>query len=505
MTETINVRGYDNNLGQQITGQAWDAALGEVVFVVPEVAWQGMNELHRRSLGDSGPFQLPAVEGMTPVEALQTYEKASGSILAQLWVDGPSRGNQVVTSIEEYTRNGGELAGLEGVLTSAALTADRDGGGADALQLAGGMLKQFGVSEHLGGGRELAPILEAGGERLAGLGKEALEKAAESVGGREVGNQLRAELDNVLGRSGEGNHGSGGGFNLGQVIVGAFEVALGGVVAAAFPTAGGAIIHDGGTQIVEGLGQGRHGSDTPAGTEHAPGVRAVETHYEKETVTIEKPDGTKETKIKESYHTSSISTETRPKGGGGETKCWDEAGGGFDPVTGEPIPVNPCAIIMCQPLDGEFDPTEISGPHRRGDRGLEGFGPYVALEELISADPGPAGVVDVDQLFADWTLTADGAFEPPIMIANAPFDPGAEVENQIILTTPGALRGDRAAAHDIDRAIYTVRGRRGRVAIAKPAGITGTELLRAATLEINHPTMTLIIGGRGTIRIPLGP
>jgi hypothetical protein len=137
MANKLALRGYDVNLGRQITGAAWDDVIGEAVFVVPEVAWQGLNELHRRGLGEGGDYRLPDVADMVPLDAVDAYERAFGTILAQLWVDGPERGHQIVDSIDEFLKSGGDLAGLEGVLVSAGLSADRDGAGADALQLTG--------------------------------------------------------------------------------------------------------------------------------------------------------------------------------------------------------------------------------------------------------------------------------------------------------------------------------------------------------------------------------
>jgi hypothetical protein len=510
MANKLALRGYDVNLGRQITGAAWDDVIGEAVFVVPEVAWQGLNELHRRGLGEGGDYRLPDVADMVPLDAVDAYERAFGTILAQLWVDGPERGHQIVDSIDEFLKSGGDLAGLEGVLVSAGLSADRDGAGADALQLTGQILKEFGVSEHLGGGRDVTAVLDAAGERVAGLGKQALEKAAESAVG-DLGTLLRGEIDSVLAGEASGGstagHGdggsSGGGPNIGKVILGALEAGIGALVAAELPVVGGALVADGTRRAVDGLSQGRPGSDIPAGTEHSPGVRAVETHYERTTVTKTLPDGTTETVTRESYHTKSIMTEARPKGGG-ENKCWDDAGGGFDPVTGEPLPVNPLTVVMCQPDEGYFDPTEIHGPRRRNDGSLGDFGPYAALQEIVTAQPGPDGTVDADALFADWTLTNTGAFEPPWEVTTEPFHPEELNSDDLIIVT-GRTLTEQTESAGLETIVLERANSTRAVAIVTRADSVdaGATIRNAAAIGPEAPTIQIWVNGKGYVTMPL--
>jgi hypothetical protein len=152
--------------------------------------------------------------------------------------------------------------------------------------------------------------------------------------------------------------------------------------------------------------------------EHRPGVREIEVSHQLVHEIQRRPDGTTIELTRETHMTKFIMIEGRPKeqegGGHGHRdgdKLWDDNGGGYDPVTGNPIPIDPAAVLWCPPAD-EFDGVVV-GP-RRNDLGLiEGYGPYEALETIIEASMPLDGILDLDQLFADWTLTPEGNLVAP--------------------------------------------------------------------------------------------
>lgn len=420
-------------------GPAAELVLAEAVVVDPEVAWTGLQELHRRALGETGDFRLPGIAEMSPIQAFDAYERADAVALAQIGVFPAEFADGVVTSIDAFAREHGSLDGLEGLLLSASLAAaglDLPGGEAalDAQGTGAGaraydLLRDLGVPEVLGGGRGVSHILDAGTGQLADVARDRLEGFVSSAT-HDATHELRSLVGSAASEAADAAGAAGGSGGAFALFRGLVELAAGAVCTLVYPPAAPLLLADGAAHTISGLstlahGEGAHGAPPAHGaapsapsapapgtstsappTPAHPGTHAPDrghsappftTTYEVHTRTIRYPDGTTVEERRETYTTTGIATEVRPKDHGGSAdRLWDDTGGGFDDESGRPRPINPLATLLCPPHpDGPDEPNSpLALPKVGPDGRLESFGAYDLLDAVLEASPVD-GVIDV--------------------------------------------------------------------------------------------------------------
>jgi hypothetical protein len=139
---------------------------------LPDIAWLGLQELHRRSLdlpgGDS--FFAQGAQGLTPDEAFGLYSAGTIGVLGQLGVTDAVAGDRLLGSLTDFGDAHGSLAGLEGPFLSAFASAIRDPLSPSldpAAELWGDVGMAAGMPGELGGGAQSTPIVNPATGQLA--------------------------------------------------------------------------------------------------------------------------------------------------------------------------------------------------------------------------------------------------------------------------------------------------------------------------------------------------
>jgi hypothetical protein len=380
---------------------------GQAFFAPTEIAWAGLQDLHRRALGETDGFTLEGLGEFSPVSAFDTYERSTAAVLAQIGVSAPEFSSHVVDSIDAFVRQSGTLEGLEGPLLSGMFGAAANDFDTGATDQVASLVREFGLGDHIAGGRDAAHVLDRTIGQLGELGREQIGNVVERAaqGGIE---QARGVIDTMTGadrpdrpdssdRPAAGDHHSSGG-GVGSFFLGLFEIAVAAVVAAVNPPAAVELAAIGFGTAARGLGDMLK-----------PGESAeTHIHTTKETVhktEVHHPDGTVVKTETKTYETREV--HIGAKGGssphsdsGDSSMPADDTG--LDPWTGSPIPINPCAVAMCPPGDIDGTVFDIGGkwshielPHVDVDGSMIDAGPltyYADLDDVI------------DSATQDWTV-----------------------------------------------------------------------------------------------------
>jgi hypothetical protein len=126
----------------------------------PDIAWLGLQELHRRSLGLAGDdsFFSPEAVAMTPEQAFGAYSSGVIGVLGQLAVTGSAAGDRLLGSLTDYAELQGSLDGLEAPFLTAFASASRDRF-SPSLDPAAELWNELGLPDQLGGGAQTTPIV----------------------------------------------------------------------------------------------------------------------------------------------------------------------------------------------------------------------------------------------------------------------------------------------------------------------------------------------------------
>jgi hypothetical protein len=192
------------------------------------------------------------------------------------------------------------------------------------------------------------------------------------------------------------------------VLRGLVEIAAGALCALVYPPGAPVLLADGTKHLVSGLatlahGESGHGATPPTPThpgEHPTGgshsSTTFTTTHEVHTRVVHRPDGTTVEERRETYTTTGIVTEVRPKGHGSSAdRLWDDSGGGFDDESGRPRPIDPLTTLLCPPHpDGPDEPgASLALPKVVTGGQVESFGAYDILDAVLEASPVD-GVID---------------------------------------------------------------------------------------------------------------
>jgi hypothetical protein len=160
-----------------------DLVPGEVYTAAPDVAWAGLQDLHRRALGQSDGFSIDAVGDLTEQQALEAYEGSLGSILGQLSITSPSFSASVLDSLNQYGYEHKSLDGLEAPFISTIFGVQESGLDTQVLDDAMGLWDELGgLPSQLGGGAGSTPLLDAAAHKVTNAGREALDEIFGSSG-----------------------------------------------------------------------------------------------------------------------------------------------------------------------------------------------------------------------------------------------------------------------------------------------------------------------------------
>jgi hypothetical protein len=148
-------------------------------LATPNVAWQGLRELHLRAVGSD--YQFTTVAGrLSKADAFATYGSALAATLGQLAVADDAAANRLLGSLADF---GGAMASLDG-LESPFLTAFSAAfrvGATDSVDRAAEVWSSVGQPRQLGGGVLGAPVVSAGGV-LTLVGADDLAQLADVSG-----------------------------------------------------------------------------------------------------------------------------------------------------------------------------------------------------------------------------------------------------------------------------------------------------------------------------------
>jgi hypothetical protein len=188
------------------------ASAGLIALAPLDVAWQGISDLHQRSLGETvSPFSPAA--GLTPDEAFTEYSNAIAGVLGQLGATDATAGNRMLESLNGFADFQGGLDGLLSAYFSSYLSAGRDGLVTGPMEQAAYLFGEYGFPGDLGGGAATAPIMQPGKGLLGFAGSDLLQQSVQP--GASAG-QMRDQLGQVMDHlkdnpSGPANPSDGGG------------------------------------------------------------------------------------------------------------------------------------------------------------------------------------------------------------------------------------------------------------------------------------------------------
>ncbi len=216
-TDTLRVVRDPAAISQLATGPVYLTA-SLLAFATPEVAWQGLADLHARAIGEVAVGSM--AEQLTQEEAFSYYSNGLSAVLSQLAVvDGPTA-DRMLDSLNDHADFQGNLNGLESPFFSAYLSAGRDGSISDTMDRASDIFNDVGLPGRLGGGAQSSPILDAAGRMLGFPTQQDLGGLAGTAADRlqqMLGDFTRPD---AAGGSGPGSSQDAGEF-AGSVIVGA--------------------------------------------------------------------------------------------------------------------------------------------------------------------------------------------------------------------------------------------------------------------------------------------
>jgi hypothetical protein len=135
---------------------------------LPDIAWLGLQELHRRSLGLPGgdSFFAHGAQGLTPDQAFGLYSAGILGVLGQIDVTDPVAGDRLLGSLTDYAGVHDSLDGLEAPFLSAFASAIRDPL-SPSLNPAADLWNDVGMPAQLGGGAQSTPIVNPATGQLA--------------------------------------------------------------------------------------------------------------------------------------------------------------------------------------------------------------------------------------------------------------------------------------------------------------------------------------------------
>lgn len=363
----LQVRNYPKLLAEAVPGRLTSSvtASGELAFVEgavqllpPADAWAGLQDLHRRAVGWAEPFSLlDSLTSATPEQALEAYERAVGSVLAQLSVNGPDFAGEMIDSIHEFAGGVGSLDGLDGPLISAMLRASDGPAGLDSFQMGCDIFGEFGVPLP-GGGRPGTHVVDAhsvGGtmqHRLTDVTPSDIRQFVEHPD--DTGLHMLRDMFHPADAGGDRSGDGGGGSAADEIFLGVFLMAVGAVTTMVVPPVGAAIEAAGGGLVAHGAAEAAHriGSDlgltqpgeAPSGSGSTTHSRHTTTTTERTTTTTTYPDGTVVRTHRQTTTTRKVVVDVKkkaPRDGDGSDASDDLGYGGYNPWTGQRIGVIP--------------------------------------------------------------------------------------------------------------------------------------------------------------------
>jgi hypothetical protein len=155
---------------------------GLLLLAPPDLAWQGMSELHQRSLGVEMP-EL-ALGELGADEAFQQWSNTLLGVMGQIGATDWQAGATLLDSMSDHVERQGNLDGLEAPYLAAFASAARGDSDSIEVQRANSLLNELGIPGTLGGGAETAPILDIGARALSFVGHDALHQVLQPNRGR---------------------------------------------------------------------------------------------------------------------------------------------------------------------------------------------------------------------------------------------------------------------------------------------------------------------------------
>jgi hypothetical protein len=345
----LQVRNYGNLTAAAVPGRVTSSVTGsgELAFVQgsarllpPEIAWGGVQDLYRRATGWAEPFSLKGLDQLDPDQALESYQRTTGAVLAQLAVNGPEFAGYVVDTIADFANEAGSLDGLDGPLLTAMLQGSGGDLGLEPWERGLDLFSRHGVPE-TGGGDHASWVFDGADGRLTDVTPDEVKHVVQNPvdAGMDFMHDLFHRRDTGGSDSGDGDHSGAD-----HIVLGVFLMAAGAAATLVFPPAAAPLEAAGLAQVAVGVdeavdevtsGTDSHG-EAGRGSHHTRTTRSTTTHTSQ---THHYADGTV-------VHTRTQTTTTRhvvvdvKKGSGGEDSDkapetgydpWQGAPGGLDP------------------------------------------------------------------------------------------------------------------------------------------------------------------------------
>lgn len=317
------------------TGSVW-LSPGFLNTAPPDVAWAGLQDLHYRSIGETGVPLSPIAMDLTPEQAWGQYSSGITSVLGQLGVTGQEAGENILGSLNSYASLTGSLDGLESPFLSAFTSAARDEA-SPSLDEAAALLKELGIPDKLGGGAEKSPTLDVQTGRMVLNDVQTLVGAfsSPSLDAGKVMNGVNGLMEHT-GAANAAPSGSGAPTDTQKAVHAIWEVgsatamggAAGGPVGAAigFVVGVAAAVIELFTSHPPDTGQAKQASE---GKSICVERTEVVTKTESKTITVG-PDGTK-TETTSTTSSTGTTTEKQCVKPLDPTKCWRDDDGTFNP------------------------------------------------------------------------------------------------------------------------------------------------------------------------------